>query len=178
MPEQPLKPAIQITNGHATTTSLRIAEHFGKKHFHVLRAIKNLDCSPEFRASNFGFMSRPVKIGNGAERTDSVCTMTRDGFMFLAMGFTGKEAAQWKEAYINAFNAMEAEIAKQQQAQQAAAALPVITQADLEMLKRIDKRAWQYDQEPTSTCRTVGTDRMSWQSGASAKIRASIKVVE
>jgi hypothetical protein len=36
--------------------------------------------------------------------------MTRDGFTFLAMGFTGAKAAQWKEAYITAFNRMEAEL--------------------------------------------------------------------
>lgn len=33
--------------------------------------------------------------------------MTRDGFTFLVMGFTGKVAAQFKEAYIEAFNEME-----------------------------------------------------------------------
>lgn len=33
--------------------------------------------------------------------------LTRDGFTFLAMGFTGRVAAQFKEAYINAFNEME-----------------------------------------------------------------------
>lgn len=33
--------------------------------------------------------------------------MTRDGFTFLAMGFTGERAAQFKEAYISAFNEME-----------------------------------------------------------------------
>lgn len=72
---------------------------------------KNLECSPEFRASNFGLTSQPVQMPNGGTRNDTAHTMTRDGFVFLAMGFTGKEAAQWKEAYINAFNAMEAEIA-------------------------------------------------------------------
>ncbi|MDJ5687390.1 MULTISPECIES: Rha family transcriptional regulator, partial [unclassified Salmonella] len=35
---------------------------------------------------------------------------TRDGFAFLAMGFTGKRAAQFKEAYINAFNQMEKQL--------------------------------------------------------------------
>ncbi|MBL7583265.1 Rha family transcriptional regulator, partial [Pseudomonas aeruginosa] len=39
--------------------------------------------------------------------------MTRDGFTFLCMGFTGKEAARWKEAYINAFNKMEQAIIEQ-----------------------------------------------------------------
>jgi phage regulator Rha-like protein len=37
-------------------------------------------------------------------------TMTRDGFTFLAMGFTGKKAAGFKEAYIQAFNRMEQEL--------------------------------------------------------------------
>ena len=39
--------------------------------------------------------------------------MTRDGFTFLAMGFTGKKAAQWKEQYIAAFNQMETYIKDQ-----------------------------------------------------------------
>lgn len=33
--------------------------------------------------------------------------LTKDGFVILAMGFTGKVAAKFKEAYINAFNEME-----------------------------------------------------------------------
>lgn len=33
--------------------------------------------------------------------------LTRDGFAFLAMGFTGKRAALWKEKFLEAFNAME-----------------------------------------------------------------------
>lgn len=145
MPNDTLKPAIKIIDGHATTTSLRIAESFGKRHADVLRAIDRLECSEDFRQRNFAFMSKPVEIGNGAVRKDTVCTMTRDGFTFLAMGFTGKEAAQWKEAYINAFNAMEAEIARQQQAQQAAA-LPVISQPDLDTINRINQRAWNLAQ--------------------------------
>jgi len=145
MSKEPLNPAIQIINGHPATTSLRIAEHFGKKHFHVLRAIKNLECSPEFRASNFGLTSKPVQMPGGGVRNDTVCTMTRDGFVFLAMGFTGKEVAQWKEAYIKAFNEMEAEIVRQQQAKQAAA-LPVISQPDLETINRINQRAWNLAQ--------------------------------
>ena len=42
--------------------------------------------------------------------------MTRDGFTFLAMGFTGPRAAVFKEAYINAFNKMEAELKNRKQA--------------------------------------------------------------
>ncbi len=36
----------------------------------------------------------------------------RDGFAFLCMGFTGKEAAKWKEAYIRAFNWMAEQLFK------------------------------------------------------------------
>ena len=37
--------------------------------------------------------------------------MTRDGFMFLVMGFTGSKAARMKEAFIEAFNMLEDESA-------------------------------------------------------------------
>ena len=37
--------------------------------------------------------------------------MNRDGFNLLAMGFTGKEAVQWKLKYIEAFNQMEQQLA-------------------------------------------------------------------
>lgn len=33
--------------------------------------------------------------------------MNRDGFSLLCMGFTGKEALEWKLKYIEAFNKME-----------------------------------------------------------------------
>ena len=103
----PTRPTLAIINGHATTTSIQIAEHFGKEHKLVLRAIRNLACSPVFRLRNFAPASIKVEQPNGGIANYPAYTMTRDGFVFLAMGFTGKEAAQWKEAYIEAFNAME-----------------------------------------------------------------------
>ena len=36
--------------------------------------------------------------------------MNRDGFSLLAMGFTGRDAIEWKLKYIKAFNDMEAEL--------------------------------------------------------------------
>ena len=41
--------------------------------------------------------------------------MSRDGFTVLVMGFTGKDAMEWKLKYLEAFNAMEAKLAKQVQ---------------------------------------------------------------
>lgn len=102
-----LIPHLAVVNGHPTTTSLQIAGSFSKRHDHVLRAIRNLECSPEFFQLNFGAIQIPVDLGLGRTRMDPAYRITRDGFSFLCMGFTGAQAAQWKEAYISAFNAME-----------------------------------------------------------------------
>lgn len=51
-----------------------------------------------------------VRQPNGGTRKLPCYQITRDGFAFLAMGFTGKRAAQFKEAYINAFNQMEKQL--------------------------------------------------------------------
>lgn len=107
---------VAVENEHAVTTSLRVAEVFGKQHKNVMRDIKSLDCSEEFRKLNFELMQKSIKIGNGAERKSPMYYITRDGFMFLVMGFTGKTAAKWKEAYIKAFNEMEAKIRAEQMA--------------------------------------------------------------
>ncbi|MGP5351537.1 Rha family transcriptional regulator [Pseudomonas helleri] len=94
---------VEMTDGQPTTTSLDIAAHFGKRHDTVLRAIRKLECSAEFALRNFAECSRP----GSNNKPEPFFRMTRDGFTFLCMGFTGKEAAKWKEAYINAFNQME-----------------------------------------------------------------------
>lgn len=99
---------LAVIDGTPCTTSNQIAEHFGKQHSHVLRAIRNLDCSPEFTASNFGLSEFIDSTG----RKLPCYRLTRDGFVFLAMGFTGRDAAAWKERYIAAFNAMEAQLRK------------------------------------------------------------------
>lgn len=94
------------TNDQAMTSSLLVAKEFGKEHNKVMRDINNLACSQEFRAANFGESSYVSEQG----KEFPMFTMTKDGFSFLVMGYTGKKAAQFKEAYINAFNKMESEI--------------------------------------------------------------------
>lgn len=92
------------------TTSLNVAEIFGKTHGNVLRDINNLDCSEEFRKINFDKLFIIKELPNGGTRKDPYYTMTRDGFTFLVMGYRGKKAAAFKEAYIKAFNQMEKEL--------------------------------------------------------------------
>ena len=86
------------------TDSRTVAKHFGKRHADVLRALSGVDCSREFAERNFAFSYEINTLANG--KRDKVCRMTKDGFMFLAMGFTGREAARIKEAFIDAFNRM------------------------------------------------------------------------
>ena len=106
-----LHPTLIVVDGHIKTTSRAIAEHFGKRHDNVLQSIDRLECSPEFRRLNFQESFCMVEVPNGAFRQQRMFELTRDGFVFLVMGFTGPKAARWKEAYIAAFNAMEAQLA-------------------------------------------------------------------
>ena len=100
--------ALTVQDGKVTASSRDIAKKFGKQHKNVIQSIELLDCSAEFKQLNF----QPLKfIYRGQEFP--YYEMTRDGFSFLCMGFTGKKAAIWKEAYIDAFNAMEAELLQQ-----------------------------------------------------------------
>ena len=99
---------LAVKDGRAIVTSLLVAAHFGKLHKNVLQAIQSLDCSPEFSRLNF----QPAEYLDEQGKPRPNYEITRDGFTFLAMGFTGREAAQWKERYIAAFNEMEANLQK------------------------------------------------------------------
>lgn len=125
--------AVSVIGDQVKTTSLKVAEFFGRQHKNVIQKIESLDCSDEFASANFS--AHVEKIQAGAVRRESkYYEMTKDGFMFLVMGFTGKAAAQIKEAYINAFNKMA--LALQNKAQPKA--LPeTLTPA---MLRHIQKR--------------------------------------
>lgn len=104
---------ITVNQNQLHTTSLKVAEAFGKRHSYVLDKIQRLDCSEEFASANFSADVQIVEVGNGAKRESKVYEMTKDGFFFLVMGFTGKKAAAVKEAYINAFNWMAEQLSQQ-----------------------------------------------------------------
>ncbi|EKS2202417.1 Rha family transcriptional regulator [Salmonella enterica] len=106
-------PCVTVENGRAVTTSVAVAEFFHKRHDNVLRAIANIECSDKFTALNF----------EASEYTDStgrklpMYQITKNGFVFLVMGFTGKKAAAFKEAYIAEFDRMENELRQQKSSQ-------------------------------------------------------------
>ena len=95
-----------IQNEKALTTSLKVAEYFGKRHARVLRAIdnavSNLPKNGDVKKSFF----KTTYIDDKGEKRP-MYLMNRDIFTFVVMGFTGAKAAEFKWNYIQAFNAME-----------------------------------------------------------------------
>ena len=91
-------------NNTAFCSSLQVAHEFDKLHKNVIADIRNLDCSDDFNRLNF----QPVKYTDEKGEKRPMFLMTRDGFMFLVMGYRGKKAANIKEAIIKRFNDMEA----------------------------------------------------------------------
>lgn len=120
-------------NNTPCTSSRMVAQRFGKRHSDVIRAINNVEVSSNFRENNFMLTQICVDMPNGGTRTEHEYVMTKNGFVFLVMGFTGREAAKFKEAYIGAFDAMEAELTRQKGA--------ALMYATAELIEQLDKAA-------------------------------------
>jgi Rha family phage regulatory protein len=96
------------------TTSLKIAERFGKDHSNVLKAIDKIlmQVSDSFGKVNFNATEYEQENNLGLMSKHRSYDLTRDGFMIVVMSFTGKPAMAIKEWYINAFNAMADKLQK------------------------------------------------------------------
>ena len=86
------------------TTSLIVADIFGKMHKNVIADIEKLECSVEFNRLNF----QPISYTDTMNREQKAYEMTKDGFSFLVMGYTGDKASRFKEDFIAEFNRREA----------------------------------------------------------------------
>ena len=100
---------VSIEGGEVKTTSYQVAKFFGKRHDNIIRAIENVKCSMPFAKLNFEVCHENNELQNGKPR--KFYRMTKNGFIFLVMGFTGEKADRLKEAYINAFDWMYAQLA-------------------------------------------------------------------
>lgn len=103
------QPLVKIENGKSVTTSVAVADYFGKKHNNVMRDIRNiLDvCSETFSLLNF----EQRTYQNSRGQTQPCFFLTKSGFAMTALGFTGKKAIEFREAYITRFDEMEAKLA-------------------------------------------------------------------
>ena len=100
-------------NDQAVTSSLLIAEKFGKEHKNVMQSIRNLIGWTAENSAIAEMFSESTYL-NEQNKEQPMFLMNRDGFTLLAMGFTGKKAMQFKLEYIKAFNSMEAQIKSSQ----------------------------------------------------------------
>jgi Rha family phage regulatory protein len=88
------------------TDSRRVAQAFGKSHKSVLKSLRNLSCDADFKRLHFA----PITYLDRRKRRQQAIIMTRAGFTFLVMGFTGKKASEFKQGYISQFERMEAKL--------------------------------------------------------------------
>lgn len=114
LPSEHFSPSVSLCSGRPATTSLEVAKFFSKRHDDVIRSIRNLrpNCPEKFTARNFAASEYIDETG----RSLPMFILYRDGFMLLVMGYTGKKALAMKLAYIEAFNRMEEELARQKEA--------------------------------------------------------------
>ena len=94
--------------GQAFCSSRQVAEEFSRQHKHILDTITKLTeptsgLSEEFILLNFEENS--YRDSSGKRNREYL--ITKDGFTMVVMEFKTKKARQFKEAYINRFNAME-----------------------------------------------------------------------
>jgi Rha family phage regulatory protein len=93
------QPTVFARNGEVFANSRDVAAAFERRHDDVLRSIRSCACSAEFRARNFTETENIEQVGFSERRAPTI-DMTKDGFAFVALGFTGSRAAKFKEAYI------------------------------------------------------------------------------
>jgi Rha family phage regulatory protein len=81
-----------------TTTSIVLAELFGKKHRNVLRSIDLAieQTPPRFWLKNF----KQDNYVDACGRNQPMYRMSNDGFAFVAVRFTGTRAMSWQIDYI------------------------------------------------------------------------------
>lgn len=105
---------IMISNNQALTSSLTVAEYFGKLHAHVIRNIESaIQSRSKTGSANNEFFQSSYTDKQGKERP--MYYLNRKGFMFIVMGFTGDKAAAWKWRFADAFDRMEETLRSQQQ---------------------------------------------------------------
>ena len=97
-----------IQDKKVVTDSLTVSETFTKRHDRVLQDVREMNCSEEFSLHHFVEST----YTNDRGREFPKILMDEQGFTLLAMGYTGNEAMNFKEQYINEFHKMREHLNK------------------------------------------------------------------
>ena len=132
---------LSTQNGEPVASSRDVAKRFGKEHRNVMRDIENLMSEGVLKIEQTPLFFKSEYTHPQNHQKYPMYLMNRDGFSLLAMGFTGKEAVQWKLKYIAAFNAMEKQLAAQHKEQQAVQDANIQSAIDrvIEARKKLDE---------------------------------------
>lgn len=163
------KPQIHIVieNEQPVTTSRNVAVNFNKKHYHVLEAIDEIIGGIENLGDLF-YETTYIHEQNKQEYRQYL--MTKDGFTLLAMGFTGREAVQFKIAYIEQFNKMEETIKNQIDTSQLSPELQMFNQM-FKSLSNQEIKTKQLENKVDGISDLVQIDTNDWRQEAVKVIR-------
>jgi Rha family phage regulatory protein len=158
----------------AMTTSLMVADAFGKRHDRVLRAIDNLVEDLPKNGVVKMFHESTQEDAKGEQR--KMYYMNRDGFTLLAMGFTGKKALEFKLKYIAAFNKMEKFITEKQSAEylEARAAGKRIRREETDAIKELTEYAKEQGSQHPEKYYKIYSDLANKIAGVKKREQANI----
>lgn len=129
-------PSVSIHNGRPAVTSLDVSKFFEKRHGNVVRDIAQIVSNSPKKFSRLNFELASYLDEQAKNRPMYI--IYRDGFMLLVMGYTGKKALAIKLAYIEAFNAMEEELARRSRPALAADPFPCSVEECRRLMREID----------------------------------------
>lgn len=151
-------------DGQAVVSSRYVSEVFNKEHKHVLDSIREIIKGVDENSADLFIESNYQHPQNKQWYPEYM--ITRDGFTLLAMGFTGKEALQWKLKYIEAFNRMESYIREKQKPMCIEDILIAQLQdmkAVKEQLTQVSNTAIEAKQEVQAIRDTIVLDPAAWR---------------
>ncbi|TAG00650.1 MAG: hypothetical protein EAZ44_09215 [Cytophagia bacterium] len=105
---------VTLEGKKALTTSLKIAETFGKDHKNVLRditkTIQDLEEIENMNSEKDRLKFEPIFYEDNYGRKQKAYLLNKDAFSMIVMSYTTPSALKFKLAFINAFNQMEEHI--------------------------------------------------------------------
>lgn len=160
---------VVMQNQQAVTSSLQVAGVFEKQHKDVLEAIDNKIQSAE-NSAHYKLMFAPGEYKDSRGRTQRMYYMNRDGFSFIAFGFTGRKADDFKLKYIEAFNKMENHIKQQLDTSNLSPELQFMSSV-VQSLAKQELATKQLETKIDNISEIVALDSRDWRKKANSILR-------